>query len=123
MAAERLDICAVAETTPDPQVGRREKERANQEWHGLWKPQSTPLVTCLTQQGLTPVTRLLQQGEASPPNPSQTLPPTADQILTHMSSWGRGAHSHPNHHTGLLTTSAESIQIHCNSNPQIDPGS
>jgi hypothetical protein len=35
---------------------------------------------------------------ATPPKPSQTVPPTSNQTFKYMSLWG---HSHPNHHSNI----------------------
>jgi hypothetical protein len=65
MAAGRAAAGAVAESLQliyKVRVGGRE----NWEWHGLWKLQSPP--TCHTSCN-----------EDTPPNPSQTVPPTGDE--------------------------------------------
>lgn len=39
---------------------------------------------------------LLKFNRAPPPNPSQTVPTTRDQVFNHMNLYGN--HSHSNHH-------------------------
>ena len=78
---------------PYLQAGRREREReresANLECHGFLKPLFPP-----------PPPGHTLSNKATPPNPSQTVPPNQNQASSHI--WAFGGCSHPKYHRNFI---------------------